>query len=50
MSIPLPPQGGARGSKDQYVWNLIIYRNGKLDSLWGPTLPKILIKSKQLLF
>ncbi len=22
------------GSKDQYVWNLIVYRNGKLDSFW----------------
>ncbi len=37
---------GARGSKDQYVWNIIMYRNGKLDSLWGSMLPKICIISK----
>ncbi len=36
-----PPRVELEGSKDQYVWNLIMYRNGKLDSLWGSTLPKI---------
>ncbi len=39
MSISL--MSGTRGSKDQYVWNLIMYKNGKLDSFWSSTLPKI---------
>ncbi len=43
-----PPWVELLGSKDQYVWNLIMYRNRKLDSLWGSTLPKIPITSKNL--
>ncbi len=35
------------GSKDQYVWNLIMYRNVHLDSLYGLTLPKICMISKE---
>ncbi len=38
-----PPRVQLGGPKDQYVWNLLMYRNGKLDSLWGSTLPKIRI-------
>ncbi len=42
-----PPRVELRGSKDQYVWNLIMYRNGKSDSFWGTTLPKIRILWKK---
>ncbi len=35
------------GSKDQYVWNLIMYRNGKFGSLYGSMLPKIHMISKR---
>ncbi len=38
LSLPWVELGG---SKDQYVWNLIMYRNGILDSLWSSTLSKI---------
>ncbi len=34
--------------KDQYVQNLIMYKNGKLDSLWGSMQPKIHITSKKI--
>ncbi len=34
-------------SKDQYVRNHIMYRSGKLDSLWVSMLPKIRITSKK---
>ncbi len=30
----------------RYVWNIIMYWNGKVDSLYNCTLPKILIGSK----
>ncbi len=42
-----PPWVELGGSKDQYIWNLIMYKNGKLDSLWGSMLPKIRITSKK---
>ncbi len=41
--MSISPRSGARGSKDQYIWNLKMYRNGKLDSLLGSTLAKIRI-------
>ncbi len=47
MSISPPPWSGARASKDQYVWNLIMYRNGNLGWLYGSTLPKIHITWKK---
>ncbi len=34
------------GSKDYHLWNIIMYRNGKADSLEGSTLPKLPIISK----
>ncbi len=37
------------GSKDCYVWNIIMYRNGKLDSLQGSMLSKILFILKNAL-
>ncbi len=42
------PRSGARGSKYQYVWYLIMYRNGNLGSLYGSTLSKIRITWKKL--
>ncbi len=45
MSIPPPPMSGARGSKDRYSWNIILYGNGKIHSIWGWALTKILITS-----
>ncbi len=42
-----PPQVELGGSKDQYIWNLIMYRKGKLDSLRGSVMPKICITSKK---
>ncbi len=42
-----PPRVEPAVSKDQYIWNLIMYKNGKLDSLWGSTMPKICISSKK---
>ncbi len=38
---PYPPWVELGGYKDQYVRNLIMYRNGKLDSPWASTLSKI---------
>ncbi len=38
------------GFKDQYVWNFIMYRNGKLDTLWGSMLPQIRISLKKSWF
>ncbi len=43
----ISPTSGGWASKDQYVQNLIMYRNVKLDSLWGSMLPKIRITSKK---
>ncbi len=34
------------GSKDWYVSNIILYWSGKVDSVWGSTLPKIRITFK----
>ncbi len=43
VHMSISPQVELRGSKDQYVLNLIMYKNGKLDSLWRSMLPKICI-------
>ncbi len=40
------PQDGARGSKDCHHWNIIMFWNVKVDSLYGSLLPKIRIISK----
>ncbi len=45
--MSISPTSGGQASKDQYFQNLIMYRNGKLDSLWGSMLPKICITSKK---
>ncbi len=47
VHMPISPTSGVWGYKDQYVWNLIMYRNGKLDPLWGSMLPKIRILQKK---
>ncbi len=46
--MSISPRSGARGSKDQHVWNLKMYRNGKLGLLYGSTLPKIRMISKKI--
>ncbi len=46
-NMSISPASWGRGSKDQCVWNLMMYSYGKLDSLWAATLPKILITSKK---
>ncbi len=43
----LSPSGVELGGSKEYVWNLIMYRNGTLDLLWGSMLPKIRIISKK---
>ncbi len=45
MSTP-PPRMELGGSKDWWVWNIIMYKNGKVDSLEGSALPKVRIISK----
>ncbi len=42
-----PPRVELGSSKDQYIRNLITYKNGNLDSLWGSMLRKIRITSKK---
>ncbi len=42
-----PPWVELRASNDQYIWNLFMYRNGKLDSLQGSPLSRIRIVSKK---
>ncbi len=44
--MSISPKSGARGSKDCHVWNIIMYWNGKVDSLYGSILSKIRITSK----
>ncbi len=44
MSVTL--SSGARGSKDCHFWNIIMYKNGKVDSLQSLTRPKIHVISK----
>ncbi len=41
LSPPPPSASGARGSQDQCVWNVIIYKNENLSSLYDSKLPKI---------
>ncbi len=43
------PRSGARGSKDSHLCKIIVYKNGKVDSVWDSTLPKIRIASKKAL-
>ncbi len=40
ISIP-PPRGGARGPKITIFWNIMVFKNGKVDSLWSLTLLKL---------
>ncbi len=48
--MSISPRIGTRGPKDCHLWNIIMYYwNGKVDSLWGATLPKALIISKNAL-
>ncbi len=45
--ICLSPSGvELGGSKDSHVWHIIMYINGKVDSLYGSTLSKIRVISK----
>ncbi len=45
-----PPSGvELGGSKDSHLCQIIMYKNGKVDSVWGSTLPKIRIASKKAL-
>ncbi len=48
MCLPPPPtlRGGSEGSKDDHFQNINLYKNDKVDSLYGRTLPKIRIISK----
>ncbi len=41
--VYLPSRVELRGTKDSHHWNIIMYKNGKVDSVWGSTLPKIRI-------
>ncbi len=34
------PRSGARGSKDTHIIIIIMWKNGKVDSLWGSTFAK----------
>ncbi len=45
--MSISPQNGARGTKDTHIWNITMQKNGKVDSLWGSTPPKIRITSKK---
>ncbi len=47
MSIS-PRSMELRGSKDWHFWNIKMYKNGKVDSLLAPTLPKIHIMFKKM--
>ncbi len=46
--ISIPPRPGVELgiSKYCYLWNTIIYKNEKADSIWGSTLPKIRVIPK----
>ncbi len=41
----IPPGVGLGGSKDSHLRKIIMYKNGKVDSVWRSTLPKISIAS-----
>ncbi len=41
-----PPEVKLGGSKDCRVWNIIIYKNEKIDPLKDSTLPKLSIITK----
>ncbi len=46
--MSISPRSEARGSKDSYLCKIIMYKNGKVDPVWGSTQPKIRIASKKL--
>ncbi len=47
--VYFPPEWSIMGSKEWYVSNIILYWNGKVDSVWDSTLPKIrIIREKTL--
>ncbi len=47
--MSISPSSGARGLRRFHFQNMKMYQNGKVDSLWGSTLPKIRITSKNAL-
>ncbi len=44
--MSISPQSGARGSKNCHLLKFVMFKNKKVDSLWGWTLPKMCIISK----
>ncbi len=44
--MSISPYSGARDSKDSHLWKIIMYKNGKVDSVWGSMPPKTRITSK----
>ncbi len=40
ICLSISPQSGAKGLERWYGWNIKLYRNGKIHSLLGWTLPK----------
>ncbi len=46
--MSISPNIEARGSEDCHIWNIIMYWNGKVDSLYGWMLQKLLIISKNV--